>query len=964
MTDSRPTTPARPGDNDYNGPASEHLLAQFNGNPAITLLQAPSPVGSFPVPDSRATTPSPPAGNAYSRPISPNCWEFIQTPSPVLPPAYSRPMSPNRWEFIQAPSPVLPPLPSSRTNTPGPPAGHTFENPISQGGSSQHNGNRISNIESPSIHQHQQVVVMTPIANDLQHQNPQSQGIQESIEGLQSLHFKEMTSRKCLITKNCEGTCGWLLGHGKYRTWKMPGAIRCGQQQRNDVRHVTDEASDILWITGMPGSGKSTLLKYAAQETEKSSPACIVASFFFSRSGTQMQRSALGLFRSLLHQLFTPSLQLPDFFLQTFRAKRNTKGKSGEDWEWHKEELQNFFNLYVASSRYRILIFIDALDECTEDDPWQLVHYFKTLAASADSTLSICFSCRHIPSIGPSDDDAHTICVEKENEKDISTYITANLKPAFKEEAEEQHIKDIRREISAKASGSFQWVELAIEKTLSFRRKGKSVKTILNMLLQIPQALDGLYRQILINIDKEERSEALHLMQWVCLAARPLALTELRLAMASDWADPRQRPHQNHGELEKSEDYENDAQMKRLVENLSGGLVEVKSEKREEPECTVQLIHQSVYDFLVLGGIQILNESKDIRHSIGQGHHRMARACINYATLADVHLAVRTGQTQQFPFLSYAVKSWVWHAKKAEASGISQDDLPERFQGPFGGFLQRWIDAYRAIDPSSEGCPDGRATLLHVTSEHGILSVVKTLLLEPALDINSFNNKKRTPLSYAAEKGHGEVVKALLDAGANANLKDINGRTPLWYATRNKNAGVLELLLKSDSTKYDIRRWLWYAARNGYEDVIRVLLEKGVDPNSKDSAERTLLWHAAGKGHMGLVTFLLEKGAVVDSRDTWGQTPVFSATNNGHYEVVDLLLRQKADVKSSDKEGRTPLSLAADNGHATLVTLLLAENVDVDLSDEKGRAPLWYAAHNGHARVVEILLENGAGKKA
>ena len=771
----------------------------------------------------------------------------------------------------------------------------------------------------------------------------QSQYIQESKECLQSLHFKEMTSRKHLITEKCDGTCEWLLQHAKYRTWM-------------------DKARGILWMTGMPGSGKSTLLKYA-QETEKSSLDCTMASFFFSRSGTQMQRNALGLFRSLLHQLFTQNPQLLDGFLPTFRVKLNTKGKPGEDWEWHKEELQKFFKSCIALKGHRILIFIDALDECTEDDLWELVEYFKTLTTSTDSALRICFSCRHVPCIGPSDDDDDAICVQKENNDDILTYIRANLRHAFNED---QKVDDIRTKISGKAEGSFQWVELAVERTLSFQRKGKSVTKILSMLEQIPQALDGLYRQILENIDKEERSEALHLVQWVCLAARPLALTELRFAMASDWVDPRQRLHQNHGQLEKSEDYENDAQMERLLKNLSGGLVEVK---REGQECTVQLIHQSVNDFLIRsGGIQILDGSKNIRHSIGQGHHRMARACIDYATLADVHLAVRTGPVQQFPFLTYAVTSWVWHAEQAEANGISQHDLPERFQGPFGGNLERWIDAYRAVDPGSEECPDKQTNLLHVTSKHGILSAVKALSLGAAFNVNSVNSKKRTPLSYAAENGYGEVVETLLETGADASLEDVKARTPLWYAIMNGNERVVKLLLNNgidtDSTKYTIQKCLCYAARNGYKEVVRVLLEKGVDVNSKDRVGRTLLSHAAGKGHTGLVTLLLENAADVNPKDDYLRTPLSSATDNGHDEVVDLLLRQEADVESSDFWGRTPLSLAADNGHAAVVALLLAENADVGSRDQKGRTPLWYAVYNGHEPVVELLHKHSADKNA
>jgi hypothetical protein len=72
------------------------------------------------------------------------------------------------------------------------------------------------------------------------------------------------------------------------------------------------------------------------------------------------------------------------------------------------------------------------------------------------------------------------------------------------------------------------------------------------------------------------------------LSKRPLSLTELRFAMASDWPNPLCRPHQLHCEWEKSKEFvESDERMKTWVRTLSGGLVEVKHQKKER---IVQLI--------------------------------------------------------------------------------------------------------------------------------------------------------------------------------------------------------------------------------------------------------------------------------------------------------------------------------------------------------------------------------------
>src|SRR4030081_1781551 len=108
-------------------------------------------------------------------------------------------------------------------------------------------------------------------------------GARQQSQWLESLTFKEMDSRQNSITKHCVGTCQWLCDHPAYCKWVSRGR-------------------GFLLIKGMPGSGKSTLMKYAV-DVESSAGNMVVASFFFSQSGSKIQRTALGLFRSLLYQI-------------------------------------------------------------------------------------------------------------------------------------------------------------------------------------------------------------------------------------------------------------------------------------------------------------------------------------------------------------------------------------------------------------------------------------------------------------------------------------------------------------------------------------------------------------------------------------------------------------------------------------------------------------------------------------
>jgi len=114
------------------------------------------------------------------------------------------------------------------------------------------------------------------------------------------------------------------------------------------------------------------------------------------------------------------------------------------------------------------------------------------------------------------------------------------------------------------------------------------------------------------------------------------------------------------------------------------------------------------------------------------------------------------------------------------------------------------------------------------------------LLLWRGADAYSKDSDGRTPLSYAVDRGHEEVVKLLLDTGmVDADSMDDFGRTALSFAAENGEKRVVELLLgvgvDVDSKDADGRTPLWYAAENGHEEVVELLLDTGMmDADSTD----------------------------------------------------------------------------------------------------------------------------------
>ncbi|KAF5257312.1 hypothetical protein FOXYS1_12164, partial [Fusarium oxysporum] len=424
-------------------------------------------------------------------------------------------------------------------------------------------------------------------------------------ECLKSLAFLEMDSRSNDIDTAATGTCEWLLRHQMYTRWAF-----CDR--------------DLLWIKGNPGSGKSTLLRYALNNITlipNTRERALIFSFFFHGRGTELQRTPLGLFRSLLYQLREVPDALSDL-VATFQQRCETIGKPGEQWQWHPRELQRFFELSLLKvlKTRPVWLLVDALDECGEENAVDLAEEFKSLLQrlppSGLKQFHICFTCRHYPILVL--DGMFEVWVEKENRKDISTFVQDKLS-SFRGRTSCM----IPELIMNRAEGVFMWAWLVVKQVLALERKGAGLKEIEAVILSVPQELDNLYRELIRNMD----SDSLKLIQWICFAVRPLLLDELRWAMIIDG----DCPHRSLYACQTVEDYPSDHDgMKRRVQTLSCGLAEVTSDTK-----VVQFIHQSVKDFFVEKGLSALDGTAKTDF-VGIAHHRLSRACIRYLAMEEI----------------------------------------------------------------------------------------------------------------------------------------------------------------------------------------------------------------------------------------------------------------------------------------------------------------------------------------
>ncbi|KAM0283933.1 hypothetical protein ACHAO9_009459 [Fusarium lateritium] len=231
------------------------------------------------------------------------------------------------------------------------------------------------------------------------------------------------------------------------------------------------------------------------------------------------------------------------------------------------------------------------------------------------------------------------------------------------------------------------------------------------------------------------------------------------------------------------------------------------------------------------------------------------------------------------------------------------------------------------IDESSHDIPP-----LSYAAESGDIDTVKALL-EGWASPDLRDSQERTPISYAAGSGRLSVVQLLLGTpGVDPDIEDHNGETPLWWAAENGHLDVIKLLVRLDGQAGFIDKRnnngttpLTRSVKMGWNHVVRMLLDtKEVDINAEDVSGRTVLWHAASSNNEIATRWLLETGRVDSNhRDDYGRTPLWIAAEDGSEGVVRLLLEEgKADPNQDDFEGRTPLSLAKKNNHKEIARVL------------------------------------------
>ncbi|KAI6784132.1 uncharacterized protein J7T54_004678 [Emericellopsis cladophorae] len=450
---------------------------------------------------------------------------------------------------------------------------------------------------------------------------------------LRSLQFAEMENRASQIKSAFENTFKWLLDgdnegrkYGKgtsrlsFRHWL---STHEEESHKKDTNEEDSLGEKVFWITGIPASGKSTLMKFITTHPSlkprlqewAGKDEVQVAKFYFWNAGSKIQKSRVGLFRSLLYQLLSQNPELSDIVAPRRQLYFSIAGDKAEapDWEW-PELCQCFSRLawQLQKKNIRLALFIDGLDEYegfNDNLPktHQLTNEMVTflLQSRKKYDWKLCVSSRPGNYFRDKLRRSHSLAMQQLTQPDIDEYVNQRLlfNVAIQDarKVDPEAIETLISNLKTKARGVFLWVVLVVEQLRITAQDNPHSSAIRKVFDNLPPDLNDLYTAIQNQIGPKKQRQASKLYQlvreWKRTWNGQMDAVFLWLADEEDADDPDYlEPTKKYPEGAKHEAIAK--QTVRVVEGCTRGILQVSDPITGSGPATVDFLHKTAYDWI------------------------------------------------------------------------------------------------------------------------------------------------------------------------------------------------------------------------------------------------------------------------------------------------------------------------------------------------------------------------------
>ncbi|KAG5791267.1 hypothetical protein H9Q69_009693 [Fusarium xylarioides] len=443
--------------------------------------------------------------------------------------------------------------------------------------------------------------------------------------------------------------------------------------------------------------------------------------------------------------------------------------------------------------------------------------------------------------------------------------------PSFVTRRPEQQT-EISETIVKAAQGMFLLAELHVGSLVG----SASPKALRTALGQLPTGYDQAYRDIMARIDHEkpqaQRDLAYQVLEWLTRAKRPLTLRELQHALA---VEP--------DSIENYLDEENLPEEEELVSACSGLVIVDKG------SGIIRLVYYTAYAAQNWGHharnsdmsqifdttLKLLEDSTKVE--------AMSQALFtgSQETPFETHYP---GHSQLFPRQMHGLHLAAYFGLEELVQRLVVSQDPNLCDGGGMSILSwaasrghlgviRFLVEHSTVDTAIDKNDHYGFTPLLLAAHNGHKTTIE-YLLENRASTHATDCHGRTPLSWAAGEGHSQVVGALLawHLGVDVDAIDEKGRSSLLLAAQRGFGTVVKLLLDAGAApdKADKLGRTPLSWRVKCPDIVGLLLQAKADMNTSDIYQHSPLSYAAARAYETTVKLLLEHGADIDTRDVNG----------------------------------------------------------------------------------------------